>query len=67
MVIKFARNALGIHDAQHAEYDPYASKLIISRLECSLAGKQMTIALTAGSRVAAIYGIEITTGSETHP
>lgn len=56
MVIEFARNVLGIHDAQHAEYDPYASKLIVSRLACSLAGKQMSISFAAGSRVATFYG-----------
>ncbi len=56
MVIEFARNVLGVHDAQHAEYDPYASRLIISRLACSLVGKEMTISFTAGSCVAEHYG-----------
>lgn len=41
MVIEYARNVLGILDAQHAEYDPYASNLFISELSCSLAGKTM--------------------------
>ncbi|MBM4075372.1 MAG: CTP synthase, partial [Planctomycetes bacterium] len=61
MVIEFARNVLGIHDAQHAEYDPYASKLMISRLACSLVGREMTISLTPASRVAAFYGTVTTT------
>ena len=26
MVIEFTRNVMGIRDAQHAEYDPYASR-----------------------------------------
>lgn len=56
MVIEYARNALGVMDAQHAEYDPYASRLIISRLACSLVGRQMTIGFVAGSRVAGFYG-----------
>lgn len=56
MVIEFARNVLGISDAQHAEYDPYASRLIITRLPCSLVGKEIPISLVAGSRVADFYG-----------
>ena len=56
MVIEYARNVLGFKDAYHAEYDPYASKLFISQLACSLAGREMQLNLTAGSKVAAIYG-----------
>lgn len=56
MVIEYARNVLGFRDAQHAEYDPYASNLFISRLACSLAGRTMRLALVPGSRVAGIYG-----------
>ena len=55
MLIEYARNVLGFQDAQHAEYDPYASNLFISQLACSLAGREMQLQLTAGSRVAAIY------------
>lgn len=56
MVIEYARNVLGFRDAQHAEYDPYASNLFISRLACSLAGRTMRIEFAPGSRVASIYG-----------
>ncbi|OQW61847.1 MAG: CTP synthase [Proteobacteria bacterium HN_bin10] len=56
MVIEFARNVAGIRDAQHAEYDPYASCVIVSRLPCSLVGRELEIALTPGSRTAAAYG-----------
>jgi len=45
MVIEFARNVLGIKDAQHAEYDPYASKLVINPLSCSLVGQTFEIEL----------------------
>src|SRR4029077_10398486 len=34
VVIEYARNVLGFEDAQHAEYDPYASDLFISELSC---------------------------------
>jgi len=61
MLIEYARNVLGFDDAQHAEYDPYASNLFISELECSLAGRQMTLQLKAGSRVSDIYrGLQAT-------
>lgn len=56
MVIEYARNVLGFVDAQHAEYDPYASNLFVSKLDCSLAGRRMTLQFTAGSRVSMIYG-----------
>jgi CTP synthase (UTP-ammonia lyase) len=56
MVLEYARSVLGIRDAQHAEYDPYASRLFVSRLACSLAGREMQLTFTPGSRVASIYG-----------
>lgn len=56
MIIEYARNVLGFKDAQHAEYDPYASNLFISQLACSLAGREMQLSFEPNSRVAAIYG-----------
>lgn len=56
MVIEYARNQLGIADAEHAEYDPYASRLIISQLQCSLAGREMLLSFAPNSLVARIYG-----------
>ena len=56
MIIEYARNVLGIEDAQHAEYDPYASRLFISELTCSLAGRSMELQFASGSKVARIYG-----------
>lgn len=56
MIIEYARNVLGFMDASHAEYDPYASNLFISQLECSLAGREMQLTFSSGSRVAEIYG-----------
>lgn len=56
MILEYARNVLHFPDAQHAEYDPYASRLFVSRLECSLLGREMSVRLAAGSRVAEIYG-----------
>ena len=55
MVIN-TRSVLGFEDAQHAEYDPEASELFISRLECSLADREMRLDFAPDSRVARIYG-----------
>jgi CTP synthase (UTP-ammonia lyase) len=55
VILEYARNVLGFEDAQHAEYDPYASRLIVSRLACSLAGRSLEITLEPASRAAAIY------------
>ncbi|MGH9908627.1 MAG: CTP synthase C-terminal region-related (seleno)protein [Pyrinomonadaceae bacterium] len=56
MVLEYARNVMHYRDAQHAEYDPYASTLFVSRLACSLAGREMELRFESGSRVAEIYG-----------
>lgn len=56
LIIEYARHVLGIADAQHAEYDPYASRLIVSRLACSLVGRELPLTLAAGSRLAECYG-----------
>ncbi len=55
-VIEYARHVLGFEEAQHAEYDPYASDLFISELSCSLAGQTMAVRLASDSRAARCYG-----------
>jgi len=56
MLLEFARNVLGFADAQHAEYDPYASLLFVTPLTCEVAGRTMRVTLDSGSRAAALYG-----------
>ncbi len=56
MILEYARNVLGFKNAQHAEYDPYSSCLFISKLECSLAGREMLLQFVPNSRVSQIYG-----------
>jgi CTP synthase (UTP-ammonia lyase) len=56
ITLEYARNVLGYKDAQHAEYDPYASDLFVSRLACSLRGREMRLQLVPGSLVSRIYG-----------
>jgi CTP synthase (UTP-ammonia lyase) len=56
IVIEFARHVLGIQDAQHAEYDPYASKLLINPLSCDLKGQKLDITLVdKGSKIYNIF------------
>ena len=55
VVLEFARNVLGFADAQHAEYDPYASRLFVTPLSCSVAGQTMTVHIKDGTRAAAAY------------
>ena len=59
MVIEFARNILNIRDAEHAEYDPYASKLVVNPLSCAMAGQTLEIKLNdKTSKVFEIFGTE---------
>jgi CTP synthase (UTP-ammonia lyase) len=56
VVIEYARHALGFRDAQHAEYDPDASRLFITGLSCSLVGQRMEVRVVPGSRAGHAYG-----------
>lgn len=56
MVIEFARNVLNIKEAEHAEYDPYASKLVVNPLSCDLKGEPLQIEIIdTNSKVYSIY------------
>lgn len=55
-LIEYARNVLGLAEADHAETNPDASLLLIAQLACSLAETSGDIALFAGTRIRAIYG-----------
>ena len=57
IVIEYARNVLGIYDAEHEEYESSGSgQVLISKLECSLVGRELEIELKTGSMAAAAYG-----------
>lgn len=58
MIIEYARNVLGMSEADHAEEHPDASVLLITPLACSNTEIITTCLLTPGSRVASIYGIQ---------
>jgi len=56
MLIEYARNVLGLSDADHAESNPGAATLAVTPLTCSMNELSETFFLTPGSRVATIYG-----------
>jgi CTP synthase (UTP-ammonia lyase) len=55
VVLEYARNVMGFEDANHAEYDPYASRLFVTPLSCSLRGQSLHVTLTAGTTAADAY------------
>jgi CTP synthase (UTP-ammonia lyase) len=56
MILEFARNVLGFADAQHAEYDPGASRLFISALSCSVTGMELRVRLQPQTTARNLYG-----------
>ncbi|KKM67792.1 hypothetical protein LCGC14_1467570 [marine sediment metagenome] len=56
IMLEYARNILGLKSAQHEEYDPNSSELFITKLSCSLKGREMELDLVPGSKVASLYG-----------
>jgi CTP synthase (UTP-ammonia lyase) len=61
VAIEFARNVLGITDAEHAEHDPTAPRLLVDALACSLVGRTMDVTLVEGSVARRAYGASGTT------
>lgn len=57
-VIEYARNVLGLEDADHVESHPDAKMPIVSRLSCSLVEVEGTVHLAAGSQLREVYGTE---------
>jgi CTP synthase (UTP-ammonia lyase) len=55
IVLEYGRNVLGLVDASHAEYDPYASVMFVSRLACSLVGKRMAVTLVPDTLARRLY------------
>ena len=58
-LVEFARNVLGIGDAEHAEYDSRQGTQVVTALSCSLVGKSIRVRLKEGSRVQSIYGRDL--------
>ncbi len=60
MLIEFARNVLGITDADHAE-TATAGTLVVTRLSCSLVEQTGALRFVSGSRIQAAYGTDTAT------
>ncbi|HEY7347201.1 MAG TPA: CTP synthase [Ktedonobacterales bacterium] len=54
-IIEYARNALGLAEADHAESNPDAAMLLMAPLTCSLVEQGGAITFRPGSRIATIY------------
>jgi len=55
VVVEFARNVLGVEDADHAESNPDAARLAVTPLVCSLAGQSHPVLVVPGTRTASFY------------
>lgn len=60
-LLEYARNVLGLVDADHAETNPGASVLFVSPLVCALRDVKGPIYFKPGSRIRDIYGVDETT------
>jgi CTP synthase (UTP-ammonia lyase) len=56
VLVEYAREVLGVGEADHAETSPDAETLVVTPLSCSLVGQAHRVRLVAGSRAAALYG-----------
>jgi CTP synthase (UTP-ammonia lyase) len=55
-ILEYARNELGIRDAEHAETHPDALPPLIAPLSCALVGARGTVVLDDESMIRGIYG-----------
>lgn len=55
-IIEYARNVLGLNDAEHEETAPNAEQLVISRLACPLVEAKNEIEFEAETKILAAYG-----------
>ena len=56
LLLEYARNVVGIEDAETEEEHPDAESLVVTRLSCSLVGQNRPVTAVPGTRAAAICG-----------
>ena len=56
LVVEYARNVLGVRDAEHAESSPDATTRVITPLACSLFGERMEVEIRPGTKAFDAYG-----------
>jgi len=54
-MIEWARNVIGVTDAEHAESSPDAPNAIVTTLACGILQEEAHVKLAKGSRIAAAY------------
>ena len=59
-LLEYARDVLGLKEADHAETNPDASVLFVSPLKCELRDVREEIRLMPGSRARELYGSDVT-------
>lgn len=57
--MEYARNVLGIAEADHEEISPNAQVHLIHRLECVIAGQVRPVRFLAGTMTFRVYGKEL--------
>lgn len=55
LMLDIARNLLGIEGAQHEEFSPNSSEIVIAKLQCSLRGRQMEVSINKHSLAGKLY------------
>jgi CTP synthase (UTP-ammonia lyase) len=55
-LVEYARNVLGLTDADHEESSPDAQLKLISKLTCSLVGQKRIVGIVPGTQAHRIYG-----------
>ncbi len=60
-LIEFARHVAGLATADHAETNPAADTLVVTRLTCSLVEQTRELRLVSGSLIHAAYGRDLAT------
>lgn len=58
-LIEFARHVVGFASADHAETNPDAALLVVTRLSCSLVEQNRNLRLVPGSLLHAAYGTDL--------
>jgi CTP synthase (UTP-ammonia lyase) len=56
-ILEFARNVLGLTDADHQKSNPKAAMPLISQLQCALIGVKARVRLAPGSHLRKAYGV----------
>jgi CTP synthase (UTP-ammonia lyase) len=59
-IIEYARNAMGMKDAEHAEEHPDGENSFVTPLTCSMVGKIEEVKIIPGTRASKVYGAKST-------